>query len=114
MAGIFPLTYRRAVLKMRKAAAAIDPESRDYSYQDDVELICTLDALEEASRAFGAACAEVKLRANLKKTTVTLGRDVDPTTIPIGIPIEHRAIVLKHGGGGASAVPAVPAPNAAE
>ena len=114
VAVIFPLVYRRVTLELHKAAAAIDPESREYTYQDDVELICNLEALEEAQKAFGAACAEVKLRANLKKTTVTLGRNVDPTTVPTGLPIEQRAIVLKHGGGGASAVPAQAAPNAAE
>ena len=54
------------------------------------------------------------MRANLKKTAVTLGRNVNPANVPTGLPIEKRAIVLKHGGGSASAVPAQPAPNAAE
>ncbi len=73
-----------------------------------------MPALEAASAAFDEACRRVSLRANLKKTTVTLGRGVDPSTIPPNLPLEKRAIVLKHGGGTATAVPALPDANASE
>jgi hypothetical protein len=56
----------------------------------------------------------VKLRANLIKTSITLGRDVLPEMMPSGTVFEPRAIVLKHGGGSACAVPAIEASNAAE
>ena len=98
---------------LRESATTVDPEARDYAYQDDVELICTPPALTIASAAFETACGIVKLRANLKKTSVTLGRKVRPETMPAGLVIEPRVIVLKHGGGSACAVPALEARDAA-
>ena len=102
----FPLVYRTVTLRLQAAASQHDEEAREYAYQDDAELICLPSALSDATVAFGEACAKAKLRANLKKTTITLGRDVDPTTLPHGLPIEPRALALKHGGGTATTVPA--------
>ncbi len=81
-AVLFPLVYRRVTTALQAGAATLDPEAREYAYQDDADLICTLPALAGASAAFGTACAKVKLRANLKHMTVTLGRDVNRATVP--------------------------------
>ena len=47
-----------------------------------------MPALAAASAAFDEACKGVALRANLSKTTVTVGRGVDVSTIPPNFPIE--------------------------
>ena len=113
-AVIFPMVYRTVTRALIESATAIDPDARDYAYQDDVELICIKEAYTAASAAFELACNNVKLRANLKKTSVTAGREVRPGTLPASLVIEPRAIVLKHGGGSACAVPAQEASNAAD
>ncbi len=64
-AVLFPLVYRRVTLALRMGATAIDPDAREYAYQDDAELICTMPALAAASAAFDEACKDVALRANL-------------------------------------------------
>ena len=79
---LVPLVYRKVTLALRLGATTVDPDAREYAYQDDAELICTMPALAAASAAFDEACKSVALRANLSETTVTLGRGVDVSTIP--------------------------------
>ena len=104
---IFPLTYKHVAHAVQDAIAGVDPLAHVYTYQDDMEAVCALEAIAQANIAYGEACARAGLRANLGKTRLTPGRDTPVISLPPGFEMDERAIVLKHGDG--TAVPARPA-----
>jgi len=93
----FPLTYQKVSAAVNEAATTLDAEAREYTYQDDLEQVCTPSAVAAASAAFESACAQVGLRSNRAKMCCSLGRNVDPQSLPAGLKIDNRALVLKHG-----------------
>ena len=82
---IFPLTYKRVTASVRDAAQLGTDEARDYSYQDDLDIVCAMEAVPAATAAFTRSCAEVGLRPNLLKTNYTPGRRVDLASLPNGV-----------------------------
>ena len=106
---LFPLTYKRVSSAVQSAAAVSDPETRLFTFQDDMEGVCKANTITRAAAAYDAACARVGLRANIQKTKATPGRNVDVTGLPGGILIDARAVVLRHGG--STPVSALPANN---
>ena len=94
----FPLTYRVVSRAVQQAIAVDDPSAREYTFQDDLEVICLPNAVQKASDAFDNACARVGMRANPTKATLTPGLAVDLQALPSTMQIENRALVLKHGG----------------
>ena len=97
---------------MQAAMAEVDPKAQVCTYQDDMEAVCAIEVISAANEAYGAACTRIGLRANLPKTRVTPGRGVAVSNLPVGLAIDHRAIVLRHGGG--TPVPALPAASHVE
>ena len=120
---VFPLAYKRVTDAVRDAVsdAAIDSSeraaepTREYCYQDDLETVCSTDAIPMLMHVFEHECAEVGLRSNRRKMHVTLGRDVQVSNLPPGLAVDPRATVLRHGVSyGVSAVPALPATSPAD
>ena len=107
---LFPLTYQRVSSAVRLAASIDSEAAREYTYQDDLEVVCLPAAALQASSAFDIACRRAGLRANLAKTTITPGRSVELSTSPVGLRVENRALVLKHGSAGP--LPAMPSQTA--
>ena len=71
---IFPLAYKRVRVHVHSAVADADPKARVYTYQDDMEAVCSIEAISQANAAYGSVCAQIGLRANLGKTRVAPGR----------------------------------------
>ena len=89
--------------------------TREYCYQDDLETVCSTDAIPMLMDVFEHECAEVGLRSNRRKMHVTPGRDVQVSNLPPGLAVDPRATVLRHGVSyGVSAVPALPATSPAD
>ena len=103
---LFPLAYKEVAADVQQAALRSDPHSRTYTYQDDMEVICTLDAIEVTGEAYNTGCKKAGLRANMAKLKATLGRGADHSGLPARITVDPRAVVLRHGPGGpVSAMP---------
>ena len=85
---IFPVTYAKVATRVRQAAQLGTEVGREYSYQDDLDVVCAPGAMRGTVAAFTASCAEVGLRANPQKTKVTPGRAVDVASLPGDIEIE--------------------------
>ena len=113
---VFPLVYRRVTRATAAAARTLDPAAREYSYQDDLELVCLPPAVQAARLAFTSAAAAVGLRSEPSKDTLSLGRALNPAALPpcmAGVVVEPRALVLKHGSPTQTPLPALPAASAA-
>ena len=106
---IFPLTYKKVTLAVRAAMAPHDPNSHVYSFQDDLECVCDAMAVPHANATYDTACSSIDLRANPSKTRLSPGRGVSANHLPVGLEIDQRAFVLRHGDG--VPVPALPATN---
>ncbi len=104
---IFPLTYKPVADAVQAAATEIDPKAHVFTYQDDMEGICVGAAVTPAAAAYDAACSRAGLRANFRKTRATPGRGVDPTSLPEGLIVDAKAVVLRHSD--CTPVPAIPA-----
>ena len=109
---VFPLAYKAVTDSVCAAIAEVDQHGHVYTYQDDMEGVCSVEAVGRANAAYGAACARAGLRSNLGKTKLTPGRAVRAIDLPSGLEVDERAIVLKHGDG--MAVPAVPSASHSE
>ncbi len=109
---VFPLTYKRVSAAVETAASTSDAHARVYTYQDDLDAVCTARAYDAASTAYAASCRSVGLRANLSKTTVSPGRGTDVESPPANVKVEPRALVLRHGQ--CTPVPALPANHACD
>ena len=107
----FPLTYRKVSAAVNSAAAALDPEAREYTFQDDLEQVCLPLTINASASAFQQACADVGLRSNLAKMCCSPGRNADINLLPPDLKVDGRAMVLKHGGG--QALPCTPSELAA-
>ena len=112
---IFPLTYATVSKAVADAVQSTDGDARVYTFQDDMELVCTPAAVSLGRAAFQAGCAHAGLRANRSKDTLALGRRCDPQGLTgIDVKIDPRAIVLRHGADPrVTPVPAAPATTAA-
>ena len=97
---VYPIVNKRPVRLAAAAARAVDPLAREYTYQDDLELVCSPGAAAPAREAFRAGCESVNLSHNASKDALALGRGVDPATLPSTLTaiLEPRALVLRHGG----------------
>ena len=109
---VFPLTYKPVTVSVSTAIAEVDQHGHVYTYQDDMEGVCSVEAVVRANAAYCSACAHAGLRAKLGKMKLTLGRAVPVTVIASGPEVDKRFIVLRHGDG--MAVPAVPSASHSE
>ena len=81
------------------ASFRVDLHGHVNTYQDDVEGVCSVDAIACANAAYGAARARAGLQTNLGKTKLTPGRTVRATGLLSGFEVDEQAIVLKHSDG---------------
>ena len=96
---VFPLAYRRASLATASAARALDPNAREYTYKDDIELVCLPAADPAACAAFQAAARKAGLRPNASKDTLAAGRNVVLAELPaMGVRVAPKPVVLKRAG----------------
>ena len=109
---VFPLTYKRVSTAVGAAAAAADPHARIYTYQDDLDTVCKPDAYAGANAAYASQCQSIGLRANASKNTASPGRGTSVESLPRGVTVEPRAVVLRHGE--CTPVPALPANSASD
>ena len=107
---IFPLTYHGVVAKTQAAAMTVDPGARAYAYQDDLDMVLAPGAKAVAPAAYQAACADVGLRSNCAKETISPGRLTRVEDLPTGVEINARPVVLRHS---ATSFPVLPATLAA-
>jgi len=104
---IFPISYRSVGAAVAQAAGTPEKQAHEYTYQDDLETVCDASAVEAAAVAFDSACAAAGLRANRTKMVATLGRTALAESLPRGLRVDPRGLVLKHGR--PNPLPAVPA-----
>ena len=109
VALIFPLLYSRAVKEALATATSTEHPARAYSYQDDLDIVHHPTQTAQTSVTFHSACKRIGLRANTSKETITPGREVPPSSIPLGYAIDTDPKVLKHG---QRALPAIPSQDA--
>ena len=84
---IFPLVYKQVSVDTLSSISADDPNAGVYTYQDDLELCCDASGIARAGPAYQIACTHAGLRANLRKTRATQGREANPMFLPSGMEI---------------------------
>ena len=97
---VFPLAYKQVSSEVQAAVAMLDTDARTYTYQDDMEAVCTTGAVAAARDAYETGCKRAGLRPNVGKMKATLGRGADHNALPNGISIDPKATVLRHVQGG--------------
>ena len=110
---VYPLAYSTVAAATLTAARFFDADARIYTYQDDMELVCTIPAVSTARAAYREATRKANLRPNAGKDTLALGRGINPMEVPnLDIKVSSKPVVLKHAG--PMPLPILPATRAAE
>ena len=70
---LFPLMFAKVLERTREAARAVDSKARSYGYQDDANLVATVEGRTQGRQAFVNECSAVGLTMKTSKETVYFG-----------------------------------------